>query len=285
MTRALRTLLWLGLATLCFACDGSGCMPPEWGASALLYPHRRPVSVTPAIPFRDLRIARDGVELRGWFFPSTSPARGTLVSLHGVGDNRASAIGVAQRFTSAGYDVLAYDSRGHGDSSGEHCTYGFHEKQDLKRMLDEVSAKPIIVFGSSLGAAVALQAAAEDPRIASVIAVAIFSDLRTIAKERAPFFASQRDIEEALAIAEQRAAFRVNDVSPLAAAQRINVPVLLIHGENDTDTTPAHSRRVHSALHGAKQLILVPGAGHTGVITPEVWKQIDAWIEQITTPR
>jgi hypothetical protein len=49
-----------------------------------------------------------------------------------------SAVGVIQRFVPRGFDVVAYDSRAHGESDGDACTYGFFEKQDLRRVLDTV---------------------------------------------------------------------------------------------------------------------------------------------------
>jgi pimeloyl-ACP methyl ester carboxylesterase len=52
------------------------------------------------------------------------------------------------------------------------------------------------------------------------------------------------------------------------------VPVLLIHGAEDTDTPPAHSQRVFDALKGPKQLILVPGAHHNQSLSGPVWDQI-----------
>lgn len=259
-------------------------MPASAGAAALLHPSRRPVSVTSRIPVRDVRVSHGGVQLRGWFFPSAIEPAGTVVHLHGSGDNRGSGLGIAERYTALGYDVLSYDSRAHGDSTGEACTYGFYEKSDLRRMLDEVSARPIVLFGNSLGAAVALQAAADDARIDGVIAVATFADLRSIAEERAPFFAGPRDIEQAFALAEAQARFEVDEVSPERSAARIRVPVMLIHGAQDQETLPAHSQRVHAALKGKKELVLVPGAGHTNVITPELWSRIDAFIASIKAP-
>ena len=118
---------------------------------------------------------------------------------------------------------------------------------------------PVLAFGISLGAAVALQAAAEDPRIVLVVAVSPFSDLRTVAAERAPFFASRGNIAEAFRLAEAQAAFRADDVNPAAAAARIHVPVLVIHGADDPETPPAHSERIYRALAGPKKLILGSG--------------------------
>lgn len=181
-------------------------MPPSWGANALIHPPRRPVTTTPAGRYEkvDLDV---GIHLRGWLFRTQRARRGLVVYLHGIGDNRASGIGIAQHFNALGFDVLAYDSRAHGESGGDACTYGFYEKKDLSRAIDRLGGGPVLAFGISLGAAVALQSAADDPRIALVVAVSAFSDLRTVAAERAPFFASRGNIAEAFRLAEARLPF------------------------------------------------------------------------------
>jgi pimeloyl-ACP methyl ester carboxylesterase len=252
-------------------------MPPSWAANALLHPPRRPVTQVPTRPYESVDVDA-GVHLRGWLFRTDKPRRGLLVYLHGVGDNRTSGIGVAAHFNAQGFDVLAYDSRAHGESGGDACTYGYYEKKDLSRVLDQLDGGPVIALGISLGAGVALQAAADDPRIALVVAVSSFSDLRTVGAERAPFFASRANIARAFELAEAEAFFRADDVSPVGAAARIRAPVLLVHGADDRDTRPAHSERIYAALAGPKKLVLVPGAGHNDVLTPDAWRQIDAWV-------
>jgi pimeloyl-ACP methyl ester carboxylesterase len=235
------------------------------------------VTQTPTVRYEkvDLDV---GVRLHGWLFRTERPRRGLVVYLHGVGDNRSSGIGVAAHFNALGFDVLAYDSRAHGESGGAACTYGFYEKQDLSRALDRLGGGPLLALGVSLGAAVALQAAADDPRIALVVAVAPFSDLRTVAAERVPFFASRANIDQAFRLAEAEAAFRADDVNPAAAAARIRVPVLVIHGADDRDTPPSHSERIYRALSGPRKLLVVPGAHHSDVLTADAWREIDAWV-------
>ena len=219
-----------------------------------------------------------GIHLVGWLFRTERTRRGLVVYLHGLGDNRSSGIWIAQHFNALGFDVLAYDSRAHGESGGDACTYGFYEKRDLSRALDRMARGPVLAFGVSLGAGIALQAAAEDPRIALVVAVAPISDLRTAALERAPFFASRANIAEAFRIAEKEGAFRADEVNPAASAVRIHVPVVVVHGADDSETPPAHSERVYGALAGPKKLVLVPGAHHNDALTVDAWRQIDDWI-------
>ena len=177
--------------------------------------------------------------------------------------------------------VIAYDSRAHGESAGEACTYGFFEKEDLRRVIKTARAGPVVLIGTSLGAAVALQEAADDLRVTAIVAAETFSDLRTVASERAPWMFSKGRIDRAFELAENHAHFQVDAVSPEKAAAHIKVPVLLIHGAADVETPPAHSERVYRALKGSKRLVLVPGAGHNGSLNAEVWKQIEVWIDEV----
>jgi pimeloyl-ACP methyl ester carboxylesterase len=257
---------------------------PSAGAGGVLHPaRRRAASVRPA-GCEDATFAGEGVSLSGWRCAAVGPRRGTLVYLHGVADNRASAAGAIERFGRRGFDVVAYDSRAHGESDGDACTYGFFEKRDLHRVLDTVGGGPIVLVGASLGAAVALQEAAQDLRVTTVVAAETFSDLRTVATERAPFFFTPGVIARAFSLAEALGHFHVDAVSPVSAAASITVPVLLIHGAADTDTSPDHSRRVLAALAGPKRLILVPGAGHNQSLRAEVWDEIVHWIDNIVGP-
>src|SRR4029079_8149150 len=106
-----------------------------------------------------------------------------------------------------------------------------------------------------------------------------FSDLRTVATERAPFVFTPRFIKEAFDLAEQQGRFRVAEVSPQEPAKWISSAVLLVHGAADTETRPDHSRRIYEALKGPRRLIIVPGAGHNHSLQADVWSEIDRWID------
>lgn len=252
---------------------------PTIAAGGLLHPAKRTSLAAMPPQCAEREFAGSGVTLRGWSCGADGARRGTIVYLHGIADNRGSGVGTIRRFTAQGFDVVAYDSRGHGLSEGEICTYGHFEKADLGRVMDTLVEGPVILIGTSLGAAVALQAAALDARVSGVIAAEAFSDLETVARDRAPVFLTDRIIRKAFVIAEERGSFRIRDVSPVEAARHIRVPVLLVHGAADTETAPAHSVRVFDALAGPKRLILVEGAGHNRSLSgTQVWAEIDAWL-------
>lgn len=253
---------------------------PELGAGALLFPTRRDTGRPMPETCIERQFAGAHGPLSGWQCDThAARVRGTVIYLHGIADDRGSAYGVVTRFLPLGFNVIAYDSRAHGRSSGDQCTYGYFEKQDLRRVIAQLGDDPIVLIGHSLGAAVALQTAAVEPRVRVVVAASTFSDLRSIATERAPFVFSKSMIDAAFSIAEQRAHFVVDDVSPVRAATDVRAPVFLIHGANDRETPPIHSERVLKALSGAKRLLIVPDASHNDVLWHDaVWAEIKQWI-------
>lgn len=255
---------------------------PSIAASGLLHPAR--VALYRGTPHGcvEREFAGDGLMLRGWSCTARGQRRGTVVYLHGVADNRFSAVGVIDWLTQRGFDVVAYDSRAHGQSEGTVCTYGFYEKRDLKHVIDSLPSGPLVLIGSSLGGAVAIQGAVGDDRVRGVIAAEAFSDLRTIASERAPRILPRPVIARAFRVAEEQGHFEVAGVSPATAAASLRIPVLLIHGADDVDTRPEHSRRILSALRGPKRLLLVPGVGHNQSFnSPDVWAEIERWLSAI----
>jgi pimeloyl-ACP methyl ester carboxylesterase len=279
MTIWTRRAAFVALAVIGAALLAAVTAAPTIAAGGLLYPARHRTTASPPAGCVEAAFAGVGVTLAGWNCVAASP-RGTVIYLHGIADNHASASGPAARLLARGLNVIAYDSRAHGDSGGEMCTYGFYEKQDLSRVIETVTVHPVIVVGTSLGGAVAIQAAADDERIDGVVAAEVFSDLRTVATERAPFILTDGLIASAFAIAEERGRFRIDDASPRAAASRIRVPVLLIHGEGDVETPPRHSQAVLAALRSPKELLLVRDAGHNQALhSPDAWAAIERFIE------
>ena len=251
------------------------------GAWLILHPIHRHVIAAPPPGCEDVTFQGEGVTLHGWRGRASGNRRGTLIYLHGFADNRASGAGIIGHFRDHGFDVVAYDSRAHGESGGDACTYGVFEKEDLRKVLDSVAPGPVVLVGTSLGAAVALQAAADDRRISAVVAAETFSDLRTVVTERAPFFFTPGTIARAITLAEREGHFQMDAANPALAASRITIPVLLIHGAADSATLPDHSLRVFAALAGPKRLILVPGAGHNGSLRGNAWEDVERWLDEV----
>ncbi len=115
---------WLGLiivAAILLIAGAAASQLPGIGAGGLLHPGRRQVTGATPGSCQDATFAGEGVSLKGWKCRASGPRRGTMIYLHGIADNRTSGAGVIDRFGARGFDVVAYDSRAHGDSGGDLC--------------------------------------------------------------------------------------------------------------------------------------------------------------------
>ena len=194
--------------------------------------------------------ADDGVRLAAWLVPRVgAPA---IVLLHGYPADKADllpiAAALAPRFT-----VLLLDQRYFGQSGGRATTIGFRERGDLRRAIDFLAARgfgPVGVFGLSLGGAVALLAAAEEPRIRAVAAYAPFADLRSLGYElygwlgwlKYPFVGLLRGWSLVFF------GHDITVVSPERAAAALSVPVMLVASREDEQIPFAHAERIRRAL-------------------------------------
>jgi pimeloyl-ACP methyl ester carboxylesterase len=280
MSRRVITLALLSLLS-------SGCVAGNAAAGALLMPLRVPVVGSPSLAHEDFSVTtRDGIALDGWLFSPAGPPRAVMVLVHGKDINRQHFVGAAKRFVDEGVAVVAFDQRGHGRSTGEFVTYGAKEVGDLKLVIDVALAKwgrtlPVVVVGESLGAAVALQTAAVDPRVRVVVAGAAFADLTTVIDDHAPAILGKAAKAKAIEVAERAGDFHVADISPERSARSITVPTLLLHGSEDTYLPLRHSLRIYEGLAGPKELVRLEGVDHIGILlSDEAWKQIDRFVGQ-----
>jgi len=172
--------------------------------------------------------------------------------------------------------VFLYDSRRHGESDGTYCTYGFHEKNDVSAILNYLATRTDFtkgkfgLFGTSMGAAVALQAAAIDDRVAAVVSENSFATLRTIFDDyqkrmiRVPFHYLRNLV---IMRSERTAHFKARDVSPLRAVSSIHVPLLFIYGTEDHLIDHRYSLSLFQYANEPKQLFAIEGARHN-----DTWK-------------
>jgi pimeloyl-ACP methyl ester carboxylesterase len=203
----------------------------------------------------EVRIPAGEVTLAGWYFDNPADAGCGLLFLHGFTGTRYHALNWAPLFWERGCDVLAYDHRGHGDSTPAFHTFGFYEKQDALAAVEwfeqraGLEQSQIGVFGVSYGAATALQLAPLAPDLAFVAADAAYSEMEEIvgyqARQMFPALAPLL-LPAALGIAERRADFDVQAVAPERTVAEARMPVLLIHSLTDEYTFSTHSEDIYA---------------------------------------
>jgi dipeptidyl aminopeptidase/acylaminoacyl peptidase len=216
----------------------------------------------------------NGIVLSGWFFENELDGDCGVVFLHGRGSVRVETLIYVPLFWDRGCDLMMFDARHHGDSTGQYATYGYHEKGDTLQVLAWFSERTgletsqIGLMGASYGAATVLQAAALEPDLAFVAAEAPFQDLPTLLGEQAEqrYGALVRAIltPNVLLFAGWRADFDPAAVSPMLAAREIQASVFLIHSLQDESIPTSHAEAIYANLaHDRKVLYLTDwGAPH-----------------------
>ena len=144
-----------------------------------------------------------------------------------------------------GYSVVMMDARAHGESGGSMATYGWLERRDAHAIVDALYAKEmpcnLFALGSSMGAAIALQSAAVEPRIAGVVAESSFSNLREVTYDYAGLHWSpwlgktlfRPGTWTLISTAREEGGFSVDDVSPEKSVAARPFPLLLICDGSD----------------------------------------------------
>jgi dipeptidyl aminopeptidase/acylaminoacyl peptidase len=226
------------------------------------------------IPVVDVTIRSfDGTKLYGWWMSARRRAA-TVVILHGVKKNRTDVLRAALTLRRAGFNVLLFDGRAHGNSEGRFVTYGFYERRDVESAIEwlvnekKINRNRVGLAGESMGAAIALQVAAHNAWIRAVWADSPFASLRRITEEYVkkatglPGAVLSPVLWTTIQVANYRGKFDVRTVDPLALAAQIKCPVYLVHGTADQLIPTAHSENIHAALGCEKEIWFVEGARH-----------------------
>jgi alpha-beta hydrolase superfamily lysophospholipase len=222
--------------------------------------------------------AADGVELRGWKVVPPAPNGDWVLLFHGVSDNRTGDLGHAEFLLRHGYSVVMMDSRAHGKSGGDMATYGWKERVDTVAITDALYASEkvghLYAHGVSMGAAIALQSAAVELRIAAVSAEDPFASLREVTYDYAGLDVSPilgKTLFRPASIFVMRAVaktggFDPDEASPEKAVAQRPFPVLLICGTDDHRIPCRHAEAIYDAAIGPKELWIVQGAGHASAL-------------------
>jgi fermentation-respiration switch protein FrsA (DUF1100 family) len=263
------------------ALAASGC------TGAFFQPHRTLVQTPDRVGVRYESLvvrAADSVELVAWFMPATGKGRATVVFLHGNAENVSTHFMNVAWMPAEGFNVLALDYRGYGGSEGKPSLPGMQLDIDAAIAVllarPDVDARRIVLFGQSLGGALAIHYGARGARrgaLRAVVADSAFADYRTIASEKLAASVLTWPFQWLPAIVVD------NDYSPLASVGAVSpLPLLLIHGEADTVVPPHHAQRLYEAARLPKELWLLPGTGHIqSVRDPALRQRLSDYLRRV----
>ena len=199
-------------------------------------------------------LAEDGVRLHAFYLPGTPPRERALLFLHGNAGNASHRLPNAAALARLGTDVLLLDYRGYGLSQGRPTRSGvvLDARAALAHLTGPAGFAPerIVVFGRSLGGAVAVAAVGEPP-LAGMILESTFTSLsdmaRTVAGPLGTWLAGEGLDSEA----------RIGS---------LRMPLLAFHGDRDEIVPFELGRRLFEAAPEPKAFEVIRGAGHNDTV-------------------
>ncbi len=220
-------------------------------------------------PYEDVTVSvSGGHRTHGWFLPAES-SRGVVLFSHGNAGNIADRIESSSFFLNLGFDVLVYDYGGYGRSTGRPSERRCYEDiRAMWRYLTENRRIPphrIVLFGRSLGAAMACDLATEVAPAATILESAFLSMPR-LAQEKLPILPMRQLIR-----------CRFDNASKIS---RISSPLLIVHSRDDRLIPIHHGRGLFKRASEPKQSLEIRGEHNDGFVTSQdTWlKGLDAFL-------
>jgi pimeloyl-ACP methyl ester carboxylesterase len=255
--------------------------PPRMTDGKAAWVLRRLAPSDLGLPFEEIGFdirdqAGKPLRLAAWWIPSRDSDGRCAMLIHGYADAKVGAIAWAPLWHTLGFNLIVPDLRAHGESGGKASSAGCFERSDLVQVIDDLRArKPdetrrMVLFGISMGAAVAAATAIDATDFTAVVMESPYADFRRAAMAHmdrmgAPGRPLQR---QAIALAEWFTGADYDSVRPSDLIPRIPCPVLLIAAGNDPfiqsedRESLARAMAAHPQEHGNAEIWTVDGVEH-----------------------
>ena len=203
----------------------------------------------------------DGVRLRGWFIDKGSDK--TVLAIHGYTSSKWDETymkPVIDILARNGYNVAAFDLRGHGESGGDRTTLGKREAADMKAVIEWLKrekpgkARKVGAIGYSMGGAVTIMLASEPGLLDAAVADSPYIDImrsgrRWVRRVRGVLGALLRLAYPLIVrFTSSKAGVRPEELNMMRYADRVRAPMLLIAGERDDLVTVDEVREFYEAV-------------------------------------
>lgn len=258
-------------------------------AHSSLVPAHTPKTENPQdheMKFENFTVERQGIILKGWFIPAPqefltkTKKVPTIILTHGWGRSAQQMLPYAQFLHKAGFNLILYDVRGHGDSDAVEFVTMNLILADLDSMIDyalerpEVNAKAVGLFGHSMGAAASILQASRDKRVKAVVSSSGFADFGDLTSQmlrwrKLPAFPFRFLIQK---FWEKRAGISLSSVNPIEQIKNISVPVLLLHGDQDQIVAPDQLEKLFKNANSAEKHV-ISGKNHSDLFNEPIYQE------------
>lgn len=214
-------------------------------------------------------ITQDQLQLKGHWM--SGDFTDIMILVHGHKSNSTGILKYAPPLLKAGYGLVVYDTRSFGESQGRVCTGGFKEKEDLlqviHRVKDRYPGATIGLWGESMGGATVLQCLEYGPPVDYAVAICPYTELKQLFMHHL----NKRGLRSillhwacfwALLRFEKLCGCKADDISARKALKNNRIPLLLLHGSEDTYVPTKMSVDLHEHYPDQSTLVLVKGGSH-----------------------
>ncbi|OJG73358.1 X-Pro dipeptidyl-peptidase [Enterococcus phoeniculicola] len=228
----------------------------------------------------------DGLLLSAIYLPAESDTNKTVLMAHGYMGTAETMATFAKMYHDMGYNVLAPDARGHGESQGDYIGFGWPERKDYVQWIDRIISEngkneQITLYGISMGGATVMMTSGEKlpENVKAIVEDCGYSsvngELSYQLKEmfNLPSFPL---IPVTSGITKLRAGYFFGEASSIDQLKKNKTPMLFIHGDADTFVPYSMLDEVYNATDVKKEKYIVPGAEHGGAYNknPEKYKEV-----------
>lgn len=237
------------------------CSLLRFGQARLIFHPSAQLDATPDtlnLPYETVQLPVSTGHLYGWWIPVAAPSAPVVLYLHGNGSNIGDLVNQADRLHQIGLSVLLFDYRGYGRSSPPFPSEAivYEDGEAAWRYLTEtrqIAPQQVVLFGESLGGAVAIELGVRHPDAAGVIVQSSLTSMHDMAS-----YTKLSHLFPTDWLLTQR-------FDSLAKVRSLQIPSLFIHGTADKTIPPRMSQALYAAAPQLKQLLLIPDAAHTNV--------------------
>ncbi|MCR5542379.1 MAG: alpha/beta hydrolase [Ruminococcus sp.] len=222
----------------------------------------------------------DGYELHVQFLKNPTPTDKYMIISHGYTDNRMGALKYVPMYLELGYNCIIYDLRGHGENESTFTTYSIREGEDIAELVKDTRSRysdisQLGLHGESLGAASTVASMKYKPDVDFAVADCGFSDIDNVLRgaykyyHMPEFFVDMADLG-----ARIRYGYSLKSMRPIDSLDDNEVPILFIHGAEDSFILPKNSENMAARTKGRSEVHFIEGAGHAEsvIIDPENYK-------------
>lgn len=212
---------------------------------------------------------KSGKKISAYFFKNPK-SKYTLLYSHGNAADIGQMRPIFELFFKQGYSIFSYDYQGYGTSEGRPSEKNTYE--DIRAAFDYLTIDAgipennIILFGSSVGCGPTIDLAIEKPKVAALIL-------------ESPFLSVFR-------VLTRIPLFPVDRYNNIKKVKEVKMPVLVIHGTEDTVIPTWHGERIFKAIPTQKQAYWVEGADHNDILyvaREQYWQALDKFVSTLNS--